>query len=179
MKKIYIFIVVIGLTLALVACGSASKKENPAPAENNNEGTTGTNTNENNQNSSEPVQDSDVVNQDDLQKQMDDIDYAEFTLEVEYANQTEYEADLDKDNDDDGLIEAEIKDSINNVNLQGTEAFNELYSKLQDLTINQQTAKEEAIAEALKVFNLETAYSKFEMEITFKDGTKIEFEDRK
>ena len=113
-----------------------------------------------------------------MQKQMDDLDYAEFNLEVEYANQTEYEVELDKD-DDNGLIEAEIKDSINNVKLRGEEAFNELYPKLKELTISQQTVKEEVISETLEIFDLDNAYSKFEVEITFKDGTKIEFEDRK
>lgn len=179
MKKVYTLFLVIGLSLALVACGSATKKENPAPVENNNEdATTGTKTNENNQNSSESGQDSNIVMQEDMQKQMDDLDYAEFNLEVEYANQTEYEVEVDTD-DDNGLIEAEIKDSINNVKLRGEEAFNELHPKLKELTISQQTAKEEAISETLEIFDLDNAYSKFEVEITFKDGTKIEFEDRK
>lgn len=179
MKKIYVFMLAIGLSLALVACGSTSEKENPAPEENNNaDTTTGSSTDENNQNSSEPGHDSDIVMQEDMQKQMDDLDYAEFNLEVEYADHTEYEVELDKD-DDNGAIEAKIEDSINNVKIRGEEAFNELYPMLKKLTISQQTSKEEAISETLKVFNLDNAYSKFEVEITFQDGTKIEFEDRK
>lgn len=184
MKKIVVLIAAIGLSLALVACGSTNKEEipmpqNPTPEENNTEDTGGPNVNEHesDQNSSETGQNSDVVNQEDMQKQMDDLDYAEFNLEVEYADHTEYEVELEKNSNN--SVEAEIKDSINNVKLKGAEAFNELHPLVQELTINQQTAKDEAISETLKVFNLDGAYSKFELEITFKDGTKIEFEDRK
>lgn len=182
MKKIASFIAVIGLSMTLVACGSADNDEttvpqNPTPEENNNEGTVDTNENENDQSSSVDGENGVGGTQEDMQNQMDDLDYAEFNLEVEYANHTEYEIELEKNSNN--SVDAEIKDSINNVNLRGAEAFNELYPLVQELTINQQTVKEEAISETLKTFNLDEAYNKFELEITFKDGTKIEFEDKK
>ena len=108
---------------------------------------------------------------------MDKLDYQEFTLDIDYGNEDEYDVELERNKDD--TIEAEIQDSINGVNKHGTEAFNELYPLVEKLTINQQTTKEEAIKEILDVFNLKNDYSKFDVEITFKDGTKIEFEDIK
>ena len=182
MKKIVSFMAVIGLSMILVACGSTDNDEttvqkNPKPVENSNEGTEETSVNESNQNSTEDGQNSVGGTQDEMFKQMGDIDYAEFTLEVEYADQTEYEAELEENSNN--SVETEIKDSINNVNLSGAEAFDELYPLVKELTINQQTVKEEAISETLKVFSLDETYHKFELELTFKDGTKIEFEDRK
>lgn len=50
---------------------------------------------------------------------------------------------------------------------------------MKQLTITQQTGKEAAIKEVMKVFDLPTDYTEFELEIRFKDGTKIEFEDDK
>lgn len=184
MKKLISFIAVIGFSLALVACGNADKNEttvpqNPAPEEGKKDNATGKNVNdqENIQSSSETGQNNHGVNQENMQKQMDDLDYAEFNLDVEYADNTDYEVELEKHSDN--SVEAEVKDSINNVNLRGAEAFDVLYPLVKELTINQQTAKEEAISETLKVFNLKEDYNKFELEITFKDGTKIEFENRK
>ncbi|WP_115883932.1 YusW family protein [Jeotgalicoccus halotolerans] len=38
--------------------------------------------------------------------------------------------------------------------------------------------KKEAIEQVLDVFDLDTNYTEIEIEITFNDGTKIEFEDK-
>lgn len=178
MKKILIFISMVGLSLALVACGGTKEKEvppvqeKPATEQNqsNNTDVTGTDVNQNDV-------DSEVVDLADAGQKMDALEYVDFTLEVEYADRKEYDVDLEKNSDN--SVDAEIKDSINNVMAKGTDAFNELYPLVEKLTINKETPKADAISEALKVFNLDEAYHKFEMDITFKDGTKIEFEDKK
>src|SRR5690606_42112483 len=107
---------------------------------------------------------------------MDEIDNVEFELEVEYGGDKEYEAELETNSA--GTVEAKIEDELNHVEKNGSEAFDELYPLVQKLTITQQTNKDEAIGEVLKTFNLPADYTKFDLEITFKDGTKIEFEDR-
>ena len=108
---------------------------------------------------------------------MDEIDYADFGLSVDYANHDEYEAELEKNSNN--SVEAKIDDSINQVKMKGADAFNELYPLVKQLTITQKTSKEDAIQEVIKVFNLPDDYRELELEVRFKDGTKIEFEDKK
>ncbi|MCZ2259585.1 YusW family protein [Sporosarcina sp. G11-34] len=169
MKKIFLFIALMALTLVVVACGTtkddANKVEKDTVVET--EGNTGSN----------PDQTENTGDQEDMESKMDELDYTEFNLGVDYAKQKEYEVELEKNSDN--SIEAEIDDSINNVKKKGAEAFHELYPLVKQLTIVQETTKEEAINEVLKVFNLEDNYSELDLDITFKDGTKIEFEDKK
>lgn len=186
MKKIILFTALFALSFVLVACGTTKKnndqttqdkqvvEDNTNGVTNNTDGNTGTATDKStNTNSQEKTN---VGNQDALSK-MDELHYDKFTLDVEYGTEGEFEAELERDKGN--LIEAEIEDSINGVRIKGTEAFDELYPLVKKLTITQQTTKDDAIKEILDVFNLKPEYSKFDVEITFKDGTKIEFEDRK
>ena len=53
-----------------------------------------------------------TANQDDMQK-MDEIDYADFGLSVDYANNDEYEAELEKNSNN--SVEAKIDDTLNQV----------------------------------------------------------------
>lgn len=155
------------LSLMLMGCGTDGQKEQPTVKEETTatEGTT-------------------VTEKPDLKKEtpadmlqnMDELDYVEFELEVEYAGDKEYEAELETNSA--GTVKAKIEDELNHVEKNGSEAFDELYPLVQKLTITQQTNKDEAIGEVLKTFNLPADYTKFDLEITFKDGTKIEFEDR-
>jgi len=169
MKKIFLFIALMALTLVVVACGTTkdddNKVENDSVVETDGDAGTDSDQTENS------------GNQEDMQSKMDELDYTEFNLDVDYANQKKYEAELEKNSDN--STEAEIEDSINDVKKKGAEAFDELYPLVKQLTIVQETTKEEAINEVLKVFNLEDNYKEFELEITFTDGTKIEFEDKK
>lgn len=181
MKKIFLFIALMALTLVVVACGTtkndANKVEKDPVVED--DGSTGTNSDqtENSDTSDKTENKDNAGNQADMQSKMDELDYTEFNLGVDYANHEEYDVELEKNSDN--SIEADIDDSINNVKKKGSDAFNELYPLVKQLTIVQETTKEEAINEVLKVFNLEDNYSEFDLEITFKDGTKIEFEDKK
>ncbi len=190
MKKSYVLSSAIALSLALAACGTAADDKDNAVdesiTEESKQGTaTGTDssvtdevkpnpgtTNEQNANS-----DATTSNQDDMQQKMDEIDYADFGLSVDYANNDEYEAELEKNSNN--SVEAEIDDTLNQVKKKGSDAFNELYPLVKQLTITKETSKEEAIQEVMKVFNLPEDYKEFELEIRFKDGTKIEFEDKK
>lgn len=172
MKKIGTFSFASALSLMLIGCGTDGQieeptvnGETPAVSENETSSSGATNTEQNN----------DASNQEDMLQRMDELDYAEFELEVEYAGDTEYEMELETKSV--GTVKAKIEDSLNHVEKNGTEAFDELHPLVQKLNITQQTNKDEAVSEVLKTFNLPTDYTKFDLEITFNDGTKIEFKD--
>ena len=169
MKKSYVLSSAITLSLALAACGTTAdntdKVVDKPITEDSNQGT-----------ATRQDENATTSNKDDMQK-MDEIDYADFGLSVDYANNDEYEAELEKNSDN--SVEAKIDDSLNKVKMKGADAFNELYPLVKQLTITQKTSKEDAIQEVIKVFNLPDDYKELELEIRFKDGTKIEFEDKK
>ncbi|MGG0670017.1 YusW family protein [Lederbergia citrisecunda] len=180
MKKIGTLSIASALSLMLIGCGTDGQNEEPTvnqetPAVSENE------TNAQGESSSTGAanaeQNNDAANQDDMQKKMDELEYAEFELEVEYAGDTEYEVELEQKTV--GSVKAKIEDSLNHVEKRGNEAFDELHPLVQKLNITQQTKKDEAISDVLKTFNLPTDYTKFDLEVTFNDGTKIEFKDLK
>ena len=179
MKKIGMSSLILLLSLTLIACNKDEMDQNKEPVVTEN-GTNvkneGNASNDDQGNSTEVGQDN-VAGQNDMQARMDELDYIEFELEVEYAGDTEYEVEIEQKKV--GLIKAEIEDSLNHVEKKGVEAFNELFPLVQELNITQQTKKEDAISKVLTTFDLPTDYTKFDLEITFNDGTKIEFEDRK
>lgn len=176
MKKVYVILFILALSLSLAACGNGKKAEKQVIEEETNTPNTTTGpvetatTNGN-------VNETNTISQEDMQKKMDELDYAEFELEVEYANYQEYEAELERESNN--SIKSKIEDSLNNVRKNGSDAFNELYPIVKQLTITQQTSKDKAIQEILDAFHLPADYLKFELDITFKDGTQLEFKDRK
>lgn len=208
MKKLTLFLSLFAMSLFVVACGGTSNT-NDTPDNNdqvvednndgatndsnatddnggedqtnddttgtNNDGTDGTNNDDTNSNNTDAGK-TDIGDADEVAK-MNNLDYIDFELQVEYAGHKEYEAELELSHDN--RVKAEIEDDLNGVKTKGSQAFDELYPLVEQLTITSSTPKEEAIQEILKVFNLESNYEQFEAEIKFKDGTKIEFEDRK
>lgn len=187
MKKIFIFIILMALAIIVVACGTTNNDTNETPDEpivedNTNDETNGANgTNESGETDGNTGTNSNqgesAGNQDALQKTMDELGYTEFKLEVDYGNQDEYEVEIEVNGTN--LTDVEIEDSINGVKKKGQEAIDELDPIVNKLTIDQETSKEDAIKEVLEVFNLQNDYSKFDLEITFNDGTEIEFKDTK
>ena len=185
MKKSYVLSSAIALSLALAACGSTADDKDKVVdkpiTEESNQGTTNGTDGQTDSSVTDHADENSgtVTGQDaaDATKKMDEIDYADFGLSVNYANNDEYEAELEKNSDN--SVEAKIDDSLNQVKMKGADAFNELYPLVKQLTITQKTSKEDAIKEVIKVFNLPDDYKKLELEIRFKDGTKIEFEDKK
>src|SRR5690625_2239372 len=108
---------------------------------------------------------------------MDELDYVEFELEVEYADDQVYEAELERKRGN--RVKAEIEDSRNGVRKKSEEAFDELFPLVERLSITPETEREEAIREILAFFELSDDYEEFELELKFKDGTKSEFKDEK
>ncbi|QTD40916.1 YusW family protein [Sporosarcina sp. Te-1] len=111
-----------------------------------------------------------------MKQKLDEIDYAEFDLSVDYGKDQEYEIEIDQEN---GMVEAKVEDELNNQLLHGQEAFDDIYPKLQQLTITKDTKLEDAIQQVLTTFNLKDNYKEFDLEIKFHDNTKIDFEDKK
>ena len=111
-----------------------------------------------------------------MMKKMEELDYAEFEIEVDYAEDKEYEASIEVDN---GQLESKLEDELNNREVKGQEAFDEIYPRLKNFTFTKDMPKEEAIRNALEAFDLPDDYVKFDLEVTFKDNTEISIEDRK
>lgn len=183
MRKRWTLFVVAALCLMLTACGDnadTTNNQNSPVDEPMNEPTISNNVdeqNEQNEPNDQNEQSTLVVTQQEMQEKMDELDYTEFELEVEYHGGQEYEAELEKKKDN--SVKAEIEDSLNNIKKKGTDAFNELFPLVKQLTITQETTKDDAIQQILTTFNLPTDYEEFELELRFKDGTKLEFKDRK
>lgn len=178
MKRLLLFLSAFVLSITLMACGSAND-DNQAGNMNDEGMTEGTEQNTDDSNTSDEgtgTNDAETTDSDDMKAKMDDLDYTDFELEVEYDPDQEYEAEIEQKN---GNVKADLEDEINGEDLSGQEAFDKIYPLVEQLTIDKDTEKEKAIAEILDVFNLEDDYKKFELEITFSDGVKMEFEDRK
>lgn len=167
MKKIILLIFSSILLLGFVGC-SSNEENSKEPVENDTVVETEENTNDDSDTESEDTKEENSTS--------DSFNFTDFELEVDYAENKEYEAEYELNN---GSIEAEIEDDLNNVKLKDEEAFNKLKPMLEELNIEQDTPKEDAINEALTVFELPDDYIKFDLEITFENGTKIEFKDEK
>ena|SRR5699024_610501 len=119
--------------------------------------------------------DNESSDQSSMESKMKELDYKEFDLEVEYANHKEYEAEIEQDH---GKIESSLEDELNNVDVEGQEAFDKIYPNVKELDIEKDTEKSEVISQILKAFDLKDNYKEFEVEITFNDGSKLEVEDK-
>lgn len=182
MKRILFLASIFILALTLVACGGNNNDNNDTTT---NQGADVTNnenqdTNEADDKAGNDTNDTATNNNngtEDMRAKMDELNYDDFELSVKYDGDKEYEASLEKNQD--GSVEADLEDEINGVHINGQEAFDEIYPNVKKLTIKQDTSKEDAIQQALDAFSLETNYKEMELEIKFKDSTKIEFKDKK
>ena len=113
----------------------------------------------------------------DMQADMDKLSFKEIEVEVSYGNDKEYEAEIEQDENE--PIKAKVEDELNEVYLKGQEAFDDLYSKVKNLDVTKDSSQQETIDSVLNAFNLQADYEKFEVEIKFNDGSKLEVEDRK
>ncbi|HLR09838.1 MAG TPA: YusW family protein [Sporosarcina sp.] len=198
MKKLNILIALFALSLFLVACGSKSDDTTEGTTDNqqqedvnHNDQTTGTEDDDANevddQNddtssddgnaSSDSNQSNENQADNDNVALMEKLDYREFELEVEYADDKEYEAELELNRDQ--TVKAKIEDELNGNKIEGPKAFEQLYPMVESVKVEQGTSKEEAIKQVLDAFMLDANYEKFKLDISFHDGTEIEFEDRK
>jgi len=176
LKRMMVFISTTILTLTLVAC-DGNDGGNTSSDEPNDENMTEKSNQENDDtNATDDEGQNSETDSNDMKAKMDELDYSDFELEVDYDPDQEYEAEIEQK---EGNVKADLEDEINGEDLNGQEAFDKIYPLVEQLTISKDTEKEDAIAEVLEVFDLDDDYSKLELEITFSDGVKMEFEDRK
>ncbi|MGY0694366.1 YusW family protein [Virgibacillus sp. FSP13] len=168
MKRFIHIILALSLFILLTACGSQQNDSNAPNDDSANSDAQDQNNNANNNDE----------NKTDMAEMMGELDYADFELEASYSNDKEYEVEIEREYNTE-FADAKIEDSVNDVYKKGEEAFHDLYPKVKKLSITQDTKKAEIIDQILKAFDLPNDYTKFEVEITFKDKTKLEYEDRK
>ena len=182
MKKTVLLIGSLILAVFLTACGGSDDSNNMNnTTENTTSNTEQTNeeVNENQTTNSEDESESssndETGTEEEMQAKMGELDYKEIEVEVDYGDNSEYEIKIEQNDND--TIEAQIEDDINDEYLKGTDAFNPLYPMVKELSINQDTSKDDAIEDVLSTFNLYEDYDEFELEITFNDDTQLEYED--
>lgn len=187
MKKFYLVTVMLVLSLVMAACGENNDlgnldNNNDVVTPNNDvqENNTGTPNNDDSMTNNDGVDDTNqtetpVDNTDDQVGKMESLEYIHFELDVKYNNDQDYEADLELENN---RVEAKVEDDLNGVEIGGDGAFDLIYPLVEQLTIDQNTSKEDVISQVLDVFDLPTDYEEFDLEIKFKDGTEIEYDDR-
>lgn len=113
----------------------------------------------------------------DMQADMDQLSFKEIEIEISYGNDQEYEAEIEQDNNE--PIKAKVEDEVNNMYLKDQEAFDDLYPKVKNLDLTKDSSDQETIDQVLDIFDLQADYEKFDVEIKFNDGSKLEVEDRK
>lgn len=113
------------------------------------------------------------------EKLMNNFPYKKFDLEIDYGPDMEYDFEYEEKNVEQGHYRAELNDSVHDKKLKGVEAFQTLSTLMQDVRIDENTTKEDAIQQILDTFQLDTNYTRFELDYTMKNGKEIEFEDTK
>ncbi|MDN4606089.1 YusW family protein [Sporosarcina highlanderae] len=73
---------------------------------------------------------------------------------------------------------ASYKNKLAGLNLEGTEAFNKLDKLFMDINLTKDMAKQDVIDKIMKWFGLDT-YTRFELEVDFDDGTKLDIDESK
>lgn len=106
-------------------------------------------------------------------EKMDELSFQKFEFDINYEGGFDFEVELVRNPN--GNIDAEYRDESKNIDARGGEAFDLLYSKLKDIDINKNSTEEQAISNALKIFELRDNYTELELEIIFNDGTRREF----
>ncbi|MBY0224098.1 YusW family protein [Mammaliicoccus sciuri] len=181
MKRLLITTVSI-MAIGLAACGNDTNEpvvdegatttptEQPADTNTDGTGTTDTTTNGTKDETASGTTD-------DMKADMDKLSFREIEVEISYGNDIEYEAEIEQDRNE--PIKAKVEDEVNQVYLKGQEAFDDLYPKVEQLQLTKDSTNEETINQVLKAFGLKSDYQKFDVEIKFNDGSKLDIEERK
>lgn len=180
MKKLAYTIVGIALILGLTACKDDPSIDNhpkeQITAPNNNKEEARAPIDQSNENSE--ANSSEYIDDPDASEQMASLPFTDFDLEVKYSPTKKFDVDYEQKNEN-GRYEAEIKDDINNAKLVGKEAFNSIYNQFKNVELTKDMPQEEVIQTLLKSFELDGNYTEFDVDYTLKDGTKVDFEDKK
>jgi hypothetical protein len=98
--------------------------------------------------------------------------FTSFDLDIEVDNMDAIETDYEAGKQ----LVADYNNRITNVNLNGSAAMEELDKFFMHILITKDTAQQEVIDKIVEWYQLEN-YSKFDLEIDFDDGTRLDIED--
>ncbi|SFF60652.1 YusW-like protein [Halobacillus alkaliphilus] len=101
------------------------------------------------------------------------FNFNRFELEVDYVDRMSYHIDyVNLENRKEARI-----DDFDRQKVTGEEAFNQLAPQLREMSFDQDTPEDEVINEVLTVLGLEAPYKEFKLEVTYQDGTVVNYED--
>lgn len=104
----------------------------------------------------------------------DGYGFTTFDLEIDVEGKDAIEAAYDVT----GNLKVDYENKLSNKKLTGSDAMNELSKLFMDILITKDTPQQEVIDKILKYYRLDM-YSKFDLEVDFDDGTKLNIEDVK
>jgi len=172
MNKLRIIVIAVFLSCVLIACGNTNdtvENENTTLNEENNTEDLADTTNETTQDTTiDPDQDKIIT-------QMEKINFTEFELDLDYDNDVDYEVDLERESN--GHYKVKLEDDINNLKLKGMEAFEHIYPIIENLSIVEDSNQDDVIEQVLNAFGLDDNYRKFELEVKYNNGVEKEYRD--
>lgn len=164
MKRLLSILTICLLTFMVAGCGNDNNDNN------GNQSTKDNAANEESNNTSNSDQDKNTdTNTSTTNK---DIPFNEFSLEVKYPNNQEYEADYDYENNN---VDASIEDDVKNARVTGNDAAKQLGDILKSLDIDAQTSENDVITKVISAFGVSDNYQAIDVDITFTDGTEKEY----
>lgn len=111
--------------------------------------------------------------QNEMINQLNSSYFKEVSIDIEYPNRNEFEAEIDYDH---GKITAKVEDTNSSKMMRGKEAFDYIFSRIGDLELSIDTPEEDVFSQIVDRFELPNDYVEINVEILFQDGTEIEFE---
>ncbi|WP_318614916.1 YusW family protein [Sporosarcina sp. YIM B06819] len=102
----------------------------------------------------------------------DGYGFTSFDLDIEVDGKDAIEADYKVGKQ----LEADYDNKLTNIKLTDSAAMDELDKLFMDILITKDTPPQEVIDKILKWYQLET-YSKFDLEVDFDDGTRLDIEE--
>ncbi len=109
--------------------------------------------------------------QNEMVEKIESLPFYKFELDVEYQNDMDVSIELERNPS--GNIDVEYEDARNDIRSYGKEAFDLLYPKLKNLSIDNNASEEQAVNEVMKVFELDENYLELELNIIFHDSTQL------
>lgn len=100
--------------------------------------------------------------------------FDKFDLEIEVDGQEVVDAQYLLDR----TPSATYENKLAGLNLEGKEAFQKLNDLFMDIMLTKDTSEKDAIDKIMKWFGLDT-YTKFDLEVNFSDGSKLDIDERK
>ncbi|WP_306009105.1 YusW family protein [Bacillus sp. MMSF_3328] len=98
------------------------------------------------------------------------INFTDFELDAEYPDMKSYEVDYEYDRNN--TMEAEIKDGLNDEELNGDEALDKLLEAFKQFTFDEESSEDEVLVQVIQGLDLNEDYENIEVEVTFTDGTE-------